>query len=157
MSDLLPAAVRGRDGDFRWEGIDLLPYKEDGSAPFRAITRQTLVKSESLACELRYFEVAPGGYSTLERHGHAHAVVILRGHGRCLLGEQVHEIGANDLVTIPPHTWHQFRATRQEPLGFLCMVNVERDRPQLPGDEDLRRLTANPLVAAFLEDGDDGA
>ena len=40
-----------------------------------------------------------------------------------------------DLVTIPSWTWHQFRATDGEPLGFLCMVNAERDRPQLPTPE----------------------
>jgi hypothetical protein len=29
-------------------------------------------------------------------------------------------------------TWHQFLADAGEPLGFLCMVPSERDRPQLP-------------------------
>jgi hypothetical protein len=35
-------------------------------------------------------------------------------------------------------------------MGFLCMVNAERDRPQLPDEEDLRRLGSDPTVAAFL-------
>jgi hypothetical protein len=35
-------------------------------------------------------------------------------------------------------------------MGFLCMVNAERDRPQLPDEEDLRRLRSDPKVAAFL-------
>ena len=39
-------------------------------------------------------------------------------------------------------TWHQFRATQGEPLGFLCMVNAQRDKPQLPTAEDLARLEA---------------
>ena len=146
------AEVRTCDDTFRWDDVELLAYKEEGSAPFRAVTRQNLVKSDHLACELRYFEVAPGGFSTLERHQHMHAVLILRGHGRCLLGDRVHEIGPNDLVTIPPWTWHQFRATAGEPLGFLCMVNADRDRPQQPSDEDLRRMQANSAVAAFLDD-----
>jgi hypothetical protein len=25
-------------------------------------------------------------------------------------------------------TWHQFRATEGEPLGFLCTVNANRDK-----------------------------
>lgn len=145
------ACVRACDGDYRWDGVDLLAYKEEGSAPFRAITRQNLFKSDDLACELRYFEVAAGGFSTLERHQHRHAVIILRGHGQCLLGDEVHALAPNDLVTIPPWTWHQFRATAGEPLGFLCMVNAERDRPQLPSDEELRRMAAKPDVAAFLD------
>jgi hypothetical protein len=48
-------------------------------------------------------------------------------------------------------TWHQFRATGDEPLGFLCMVDAARDKPQLPSPEDLARLRRNPDVAAFLE------
>ena len=28
--------------DYRWDGVDLLPYKEDDRALFKAITRQTL-------------------------------------------------------------------------------------------------------------------
>ena len=55
-----------------------------------------------------------------------------------------------DLVTVPPLTWHQFRATKGEPLGFLCMVNALRDKPQLPSAADLTRLTADPAIAAFL-------
>ena len=53
-------------------------------------------------------------------------------------------------MQIPPLTWHQFRACDSEPMGFLCMVNAERDRPQLPSDEDLRELRENPQVAAFI-------
>ena len=47
-------------------------------------------------------------------------------------------------------TWHQFRATRGEPLGFLCMVNAARDKPQLPSAEDLAKLEADATIAAFL-------
>ena len=75
-----------------------------------------------MAGELRYFEVAPGGFSTLERHEHMHGVLILRGRGQCLVGDEVKSLETNDLVTVPPMTWHQFRATKNEPLGFLCMV-----------------------------------
>ena len=48
-------------------------------------------------------------------------------------------------------TWHQFRATKGEPLGFLCMVNAQRDKPQLPTPDDLARLKADPKIAAFLD------
>jgi quercetin dioxygenase-like cupin family protein len=136
---------------FRWEETDLLAYKEEGSAPFKAITRQTLFRDPALKCELRYFEVSPGGYSTLERHEHMHAVLILRGRGEVLVGDEVRKIDTNDLVTIEPWTWHQFRAGSDAPLGFLCMVNSERDKPSLPTDEDRKTLEANPKIAAFLK------
>ncbi|MDE1986713.1 MAG: cupin domain-containing protein [Alphaproteobacteria bacterium] len=137
---------------FRWEDTDLLAYKEEGSAPFKAITRQTLFRDPAIKCELRYFEMAPGGYSTLERHEHMHAVLILRGRGECLIGDTVHKIETNDLVTIEPWTWHQFRANADLPLGFLCMVNVERDKPALPSSEERQALASNPKTAAFLKD-----
>jgi quercetin dioxygenase-like cupin family protein len=137
--------------DFRWDSVELLAYKDEGSAPFKAVTRQTLFREPDLGCELRYFEVAPGGYSTLERHEHRHAVLILRGRGSCLVGDAVRTIGPHDLVAIPAWHWHQFRATEDEALGFLCMVNVERDRPQLPNDAELAALRANPSIAAFLD------
>jgi S-methyl-1-thioxylulose 5-phosphate methylthiotransferase len=100
---------------------------------------------------LRYFEMEAGGYSTLERHEHAHAVMILRGNGDCLVGDEVRAVKQFDLVSIPAWKWHQFRATQGEPLGFLCMVNVQRDRPRLPTDGDLAALKATPAIAAFLE------
>jgi quercetin dioxygenase-like cupin family protein len=144
------ALFRAFAGDFRWDDVSLLAYKEEGSAPFRSITRQVLFKDDALRCELRYFEVAPGGYSTLERHEHTHGVMILRGAADVLVGDEVRSVKTHDLVRIPPMTWHQFRARGSEPMGFLCMVNVERDKPQLPTDEDLNRLRANPAIAEFL-------
>ncbi len=143
--------IREAQGDsFRWEGVEQLAYKEEGSAPFKAITRQVLFQRPELQCELRYFEMQPGGHSTLERHEHAHAVMIFRGRGTCLVGDEVRDVAAPDLVFIPPMVWHQFRATKGEPFGFLCMVNAERDKPQLPTGEELARLTDDPTIAAFL-------
>jgi quercetin dioxygenase-like cupin family protein len=136
--------------DFRWVGVDHLPYKEEGSVPFKSVSRQVLFADPALACELRYFEVTADGYSTLERHHHAHAVMILRGAGHCLVGQEVRPVTVHDLVAIPAWTWHQFRADAGQPLGFLCMVNAERDRPQLPSAEDLEALRRTPAVAAFL-------
>src|ERR1700712_3734868 len=102
--------VRPATKDFRWKTVAHQPYKQDGSAPFKDISRQVLFHDDALACELRYFEMDAGGYSTLERHEHAHAVMILRGHGECLLGEDVRRVKPRDLISIPAWTWHQFRA-----------------------------------------------
>jgi mannose-6-phosphate isomerase-like protein (cupin superfamily) len=143
---------RAATAEFGWDGVELRPYKEDERALYKAITRQILFSDPSMAGELRYFEVAPGGFSTLERHEHMHAVLILRGSGHCLIGDEVKALDTRDLVTVPPMAWHQFRATAGEPLGFLCMVNAERDRPQLPTAEDVASLRRNPAIAAFLDD-----
>ena len=144
------AAHRATTDDFRWDGVEMRPYKEDERALFKTITRQVLFSDPNMAGELRYFEVAPGGYSTLERHEHMHAVLILRGSGHCMVGSEIKSLGTRDLVTVPPMTWHQFRATKGEPLGFLCMVNATRDKPQLPTPEDLATLEQDAKIAAFL-------
>jgi quercetin dioxygenase-like cupin family protein len=142
--------IRRETSLLRWEDVELLAYKDEGSAPFRDVTRQVLFDDPELACQLRYFEVAAGGHTTLERHQHAHAVVIQRGRGRCLIGDRIETLAAFDLVVVAPRTWHQFRAATDEPLGFLCMVNAVRDRPELPDADALAQLRANPDIAAFI-------
>lgn len=128
-----------------------MPYKEEGQALFKDITRQILFSHHEFECELRYFEMAADGFSTLERHAHAHAVMILRGRGHCLIGSEVKLVETHDLIWVPAWTWHQFRATRGEPLGFLCMVNARRDKPQLPNEQELSAMATDSVLAAFLK------
>ena len=152
MDDRQQPHFRPVEDGFRWDAVAHMPYKQEGEAPFKDISRQVLFHEDALACELRYFEMAPSGYSTLERHEHTHAVMILRGRGRCMVGDEVRDVKQFDLITIPAWTWHQFRANAGEPFGFLCMVNTKRDKPVLPRAEDLIRMRSNPAVAAFLGD-----
>ncbi|HEX6634900.1 MAG TPA: cupin domain-containing protein [Usitatibacter sp.] len=133
--------VRHHQGDFRWEGVEVLRYKDEGAAPFKDVTRQVLFEGD-LPVQLRYFEVAPGGWTTLERHEHVHSVMVIRGRGRCLVGDEAYDLAPNDLVSVPPMTWHQFRAAPDSPLGFLCLVAADRDRPQLPTPAEAERLAS---------------
>jgi mannose-6-phosphate isomerase-like protein (cupin superfamily) len=120
--------------DYRWQGVELKAYKDE-PAPYRDLTRQTLLGEgageEALQFVTRYFEVQPGGYSTLELHQHPHAVIVLRGTGDVVLGDETHPITPFDCVYVAPQTKHQFRATGSEPLGFLCVVDRVRDRPRV--------------------------
>jgi len=135
---------------FRWEGIAVKPYKSEGTH-FAGVTRQTLFEGgDGLACDLRYFEIEPGGWSSLERHHHAHAVMIVRGGGRVLVGDHIVEARTHDLVRVPPLTWHQFRAAGDAPLGFLCMVDCERDVPERPDETALAALRSRPGVGEFI-------
>jgi gentisate 1,2-dioxygenase len=79
-----------------------------------------------------------------------HAVMILRGSGTALVGTQVSAFGPYDLFRVPPLTWHQFCASDDEPMGFLCLVRSERDRPQLPTADDLAELRAQPQLAQAI-------
>lgn len=151
-TDMRASVNRFTDGDngFSWSETERLVYKPSGTH-FRDITRQVLFGEEhGLPTQLRYFEIAEHGHSTLERHEHVHAVIILRGRGEVLLGDRVEDVQAFDTVYVPPMTWHQFRASRGTELGFLCLVACDRDRPQRPNERDLEELRSLPAVRDFI-------
>ncbi len=136
--------------DFTWEGVDVHPYKEDGGTHFKSITRQTLFRgADALPTELRYFEIGPGGHSTLERHDHLHVVMVIRGGGTVLVGDEIRPVGLHDVVHVPTQTWHQFQAGAGDHLGFVCLVASDRDRPYRPGLEDLAAMPER--VRAFVK------
>jgi len=56
----------------------------------------------------------------------------------------------HDLVFVPAWAWHQFRASDDEPLGFECIVPLDRDRPVRPDEDQYAALTADPEVAGFV-------
>jgi quercetin dioxygenase-like cupin family protein len=122
--------------DFRWEGVPVAEYKQAGEH-WRGVARMVLVgdAGERTTFHVRYFEVAPGGFTSLEEHAHEHAVVVLRGHGQVRLGDVVHDLGFGDTVYVAPREAHQFRnASATEPFGFLCVVDAQRDRPVVKPD-----------------------
>jgi quercetin dioxygenase-like cupin family protein len=138
------------ESGFRWDHVALKKYKEDGTH-FKSITRQVLFPGEAdQPCELRYFEIDPGGHSTLEKHLHTHAIMIIRGRGRAVLRDSVIDIEAFDLLHVPPMTWHQLQASAGEPLGFLCQVSCERDRPIRPGENDRGALLSDPTIGDVI-------
>jgi quercetin dioxygenase-like cupin family protein len=149
--DPAEASAHRKFRHFTWDRVEHKPYKEDDRALFKDVSRQVLFSRPDLAGELRYFEVLPGGFSTLERHEHVHGVLVFRGGGKALVGDQVVTLSVGDLITVPPMTWHQFRSLPDQPLGFLCLVDAVRDKPQLPATDDLAVLMGDPAIAAFLK------
>jgi len=137
--------------DYSWDDVERLVYKQDDS-PFKDVTRQVLFNGlGNVPCQLRYFEVQAGGYSTLEYHEHVHLVVIFRGHGQALLGHEIHDVHMGDIISIAPQELHQFRANQGEALGFLCLVNVDRDKVKLPTADALAVLKQDEVIKTFLE------
>lgn len=139
------------ENTYTWDDTDTLVYKEDNS-PFKAVTRSVLFDGAfDIPCQFRYFEVSPGGYSTLEHHEHTHMVMIKRGHGQCLIDNEIKDVAEGDFMVIPSNTFHQFRANKGDYVGFLCLVNIDRDKVKLPTDEELEILKQDPKIKAFLE------
>lgn len=139
------------NGRYGWAGVSVKEYPASETRAKGVCKHVLFDREHELDSELRYFEVAPGGYSALERHEHTHGVLVLRGRGRVVLGDQVRLIAEHDLVYVPSNTLHQFHADIDSHLGFLCLVNTERDRPQRVREEDIAELTNNPTVAATIK------
>jgi quercetin dioxygenase-like cupin family protein len=110
------------EGQFDWQGISLSHYPPERK--MKGVSVRWLIgpaeKAPNFA--LRYFEIEPGGWTSLDRHAHDHGVVVLRGRGQVLLGQEEHEIAFGDVVYIPPDEVHQFKNSGEEPLGFLCVI-----------------------------------
>ncbi len=134
--------------NFHWKGVERKEYKTETSN-FKDIHRFSLLGDETsdLNIHTRYFEVQPGGYSSLEQHRHPHSVVIIRGSGSVILDDEIISIGTHDVVYVSPESIHQFHADNNEPLGFLCMVDRYRDKPVIPDDKTLaERITSEKVL-----------
>jgi len=119
---------------FRWDGRSAVAYKQNGSLPFKDVTRTELVgqHGEQTAFDVRYFEIAPGGYSSLEKHRHTHVVIGVRGVGVLSSRGEERLIRPFDIGYVPPLAVHQLHNRGDEPFGFLCIVDHDRDQPQPP-------------------------
>ncbi len=149
---------RFRSGDFAWDGVTPAVYKSSAALPagmaWRDVVRHTLIGGGPAAgtqVELRYFEIGPGGFSSLEKHHHAHAIVVLRGSGDVILGREVVRVAPFDVVFVPSETPHQFITAGDAPFGFLCPVDAARDRPQPLEADEIQALLGVPAVRAVIK------
>ena len=125
-----------RHDDGAWDGVEPRPYK-DVPGSHRDVARHLLMGGAAdgeVDFEVRAFHLEPRGFTSLERHAHPHAVVVLRGRGTVWLGEgeeeRVEALAPLDAVWVAPWEAHRFRADDDAPLTFLCVVSAERDRPR---------------------------
>ena len=126
----------------QWKDIETKMYKQEGGASFKNIVKRELIDKQwpDVDFEVRYFEVTDSGYSSLEKHEHPHVVIIARGSGKAIIGEEMLEAKPFDIFFVAPNQIHQFIQESKEPFGFFCMVAAERDEPQLLSDEEKEKL-----------------
>ena len=135
-----PAATRSaiqsllRRTESGWTHRAPTRYK-DQSASFAGVQRFELIGQHGEPCqfELRYFEVEPGGFTSLEHHRHIHAIIGAFGQGQLISGQETEELKPNDIGYVAPEVTHQLRNTGTVPFGFYCIVDRDRDRPVLMG------------------------
>ena len=132
-----PRVLTHRTG-FEWSGRPSTAYKDARDLAqdpaFRGVRRVELVGrfGERSRTDLRYFEIEPGGYSSLEKHVHSHIVIGARGRGVLVLGSRRETLAPMDVACIGPLEAHQLRNESSEPFGFFCIVDHDRDRPKAP-------------------------
>jgi len=119
-------------GNFSWRGIRKEVYKSDDGS-WSGISKQVLIGShaESANLHVRYFEIFPGGYSSLECHDHEHVIICVKGQGIAKTGRRKIRMGFMDTVFVASGVVHQLTNPFDAPFGFLCIVTAERDKPRL--------------------------
>jgi quercetin dioxygenase-like cupin family protein len=140
-------------GNYSWNNIPKKVYKDNLDC-YEGVHRYSLLGEESnehaLNFHTRYFEVSPGGYTSLEQHRHPHSVIVIRGKGSIVLGNEIYDLALHDVVYVAPETMHQFHADKNEPLGFICIVDRYRDKPQLPSDEQVASVITSGKVGGII-------
>ncbi|MGH8162141.1 MAG: RuBisCO large subunit C-terminal-like domain-containing protein [Gammaproteobacteria bacterium] len=129
LRSLIPALE-----SFRWEDREDQVYKTTQELDFRGVRRVELIGRNGERCsfELRYFELEPGGYTSLEKHVHTHVLIGARGHGVVVTGEARCAMRPDDVAYVAPLQVHQLRNESDAPFGFYCIVDRARDRPMPP-------------------------
>jgi quercetin dioxygenase-like cupin family protein len=134
-----------------WEGVPVEGYRPGAAA---GVTRQTIIggrkerrEDDGPSLELRYFELAPGAVSRLEKHEHEHYVIVKTGEGYAIVDDTVTAVGANDVVYVGAMEIHQFVNRGDRPFGFYCIVDATRDFSREPDAQDLARLAQSPAGA----------
>ncbi|MFK7794474.1 MAG: RuBisCO large subunit C-terminal-like domain-containing protein [Gammaproteobacteria bacterium] len=117
--------------DFNWMGRESIKYKDGDNASFDAVRRVELIgkNGEASAFDLRYFEVAQGGFSSKEMHQHTHVIIVARGEGEIIVDDKKYVAKKNDVLYIKPMTIHQLMNPNSEQFGFYCIVDRDRDKP----------------------------
>lgn len=106
---------------FKWEGVESIPYDSEG---IQSVIKHILIgEKEGVPNSImRYFDLAPGGHSKLERHSQEHEVLVLRGRGRIQIGEKKFLVEPFDAVFIEGNELHQFSNPFDQSFGFICVI-----------------------------------
>lgn len=140
--------------DFRWESVPMIDYKRGDQkvSTFCNVTRQNVTpSSDGVDFDVRYFECAPQGHTTLEKHQHTHIVLVARGMGKVVIGNEIYDAKPFDIFIIPEWQPHQLINVTDEPFGFFCVVNAKRDKYQLLSEEETQELKKNKEIERLIK------
>ncbi len=73
-------------------------------------------------CDIKLFEMQPGGYSPLHSHPSEHKIIIIEGKGAVFDGKKEKAIHKDDTIAIASNERHQFKNTSDKVLKFLAIT-----------------------------------
>ena len=79
---------------------------------------------------MRRFVMGAGGGMPFHTNAVEHEQYVLRGRARVRIGDEVHDVKANDAVYIPAGTPHSYEVI-EAPFEFLCVVPNQPDTIKL--------------------------
>ena len=98
----------------------------------RAAMTQVLIDSDDGAPNfaMRRFSMGPGGGMPRHTNTVEHEQYVLKGRARVGIGDEVHEVGPDDVLYIPADTPHFYEVV-QAPFEFICVVPNGPDRIEI--------------------------
>ena len=106
---------------FQWEDVEGVPYDVEG---IKSAAKHILIGEKEGAPNsiMRYFNLAPGGHSKLERHPQEHEVLVIRGKGKVRIKDTEFIVNPFDAVFIEGNELHQFSNPFDRSFGFICVI-----------------------------------
>ena len=71
---------------------------------------------------MRWFEIAPDGFTPLHEHAWEHGAFVLKGRGIVKNSTDELEFKEGDVIFIPPNETHQFKNKSEKSVEFLCLI-----------------------------------
>jgi quercetin dioxygenase-like cupin family protein len=101
------------------------------------ITKQVLIgPDQGPNFALRKFSMQPGGGMPLHTNTVEHEQYVLGGRAKVVIGDEVLEVKADDVVFIPKGVPHSYQTLGNEPFEFLCIVPNLPDKTVIVGLDD---------------------
>jgi quercetin dioxygenase-like cupin family protein len=115
-----------------------MSVKNISNVPMEKVTagektaRQILIApDEGPNFAMRRFVIEPGGGMPKHRNTVEHEQYVLGGRAQIGIGEQVFEVGKDDVVFIPARVPHWYEVIGDTPFEFLCLVPNQPDQMEL--------------------------
>ena len=110
---------------------------ETEAEPVRAGTdtwKQVLIgPGEGPNFQLRKFRIEPAGGMPMHTNSVEHEQYVLGGRAKIRIGDDMFEVGPDDVVLIPAGVPHSYETIGKKPFEFLCVVPNGPDRIEVLG------------------------